>query len=226
MGLVHPQVPAIDLTPQVRSTLTALRPPQRSQRGINMAMREPLRDRMHPLDLDAVRQHLGIEIPTFPSLQERGYSTICASIEGQDLFAHPVPSTSRPGPLPPDPGVGLHHVLIVHTPAGVDPWGVAQIDYFSQDVCWMSIDYGFPLLQPHLQSMRPVQPRPVPHKAPLVMRDGTAMGVSFRHGPQTRMGWRAEVIDASFVIEVALPLEPLEAAEVLAGAGHIPLHRL
>lgn len=191
-----------------------------------MAMREPLRDRMHPLDLDAVRQHLGIEIPALPSLQERGYTTICASIEGQDLFAHPVPSTSRPGPLPHDPGEGLHNVLIVHTPAGVDPWGVAQSDYLSQDVYWISINYGFPLLQPHLQSMHPGQPRTVPHKAQLVLRDGTPMGVSFAHGPQTRMGWRAEVIDASFVIEVAFPLEPLEAAEALAGAGHIPLRGL
>jgi hypothetical protein len=212
--------PAIDLTPQVRHTLAGLRAPRHGRRGVNRSMTSPLGQWVQPLDCDRLAAHLGIALPSFPHFVQLGYRTTCASDEGEDLFTHPVTSTSQLSPLPSDPGVDGHSALIVHTPPGVDPWSVALQDYLSEDVCWMSIGYGLPRRPPSPDGGNAL--RPSPHRTRISFSDGTALEVKYAPGPQTLLSWRAEVDDASFSIGAALPLEPLAAVQVLATARHVP----
>lgn len=118
-----------------------------------------------------------------------------------------------------------HSVLIVDTPPGVDPRDVALSGQLSAGVCWVQIEYGPPLQAFRDDQVSTLRSDRVDHTR-LAFRDGTRLAVTHQSGPQTLLGWRAEIADATFKITVALPLEPVDAARVLADAQHVPVEAL
>jgi len=100
-GTADGRAPVLELTAAQEAAVAALRYPERARRGDPLAMLATTQDLVRStLDCDDVADHLGIAVPSFPILRDRGFTTVCGSFQGAGLFEYPVPQ-QRPLPHPP-----------------------------------------------------------------------------------------------------------------------------
>ncbi|WP_337063126.1 hypothetical protein [Kineococcus sp. G2] len=222
----HPE-PALVLTPAQERAVAALRAPSRSRRGNPLAMLETTRDLLGtpPLPCAQVAEHLGIALPTFPFLQQRGFTTACGSWEGADLFEHPVPSASSPPP----PSADLHSVGIAYLPSDVDLERTPFHEARRRGLVWMTIEYGGCIAQPSaVAEDGSGTDRSVAEKLSradrtrLRWRNGSALGVQYREPGYTRLAWRSTAVNHIFRVSVNVPGDPVAGVALLREGVDIP----
>jgi hypothetical protein len=112
--------PALVLTPAQESAVAALTAPESARRGDPLALLDSVGDLVGAtLACDEVAEHLDVPVPSFPTLQERGFTSVCGSSEGAAVFEHPVPSAADPPAPSADPAADVHGVTVAYLPLRV-----------------------------------------------------------------------------------------------------------
>jgi len=213
--------PVLELTAAQEAAVTALKHPDRSRRGDPLALLSTTRDLLRTtLDCDDVADHLGIPIPSFPTLQDRGFTTVCGSLQGADLFQHPVPSAASPPPPAADPVDDTGSVIIAWLPRDVDIDSTAFHEARSAGLVWMQIVYSGDIVRaPSAPATREASRADV---TMLTFTNGTSLGVQYRGPADTRIGWANTVADHRFNISVHTSGDPVTSVALLTGSVDLP----
>jgi hypothetical protein len=213
--------PALVLTPSQESAVAALSHPEFARRGNPLGLLSTTQDLVGgTLECDEVAEHLGIPIPTFPMLQERGFTLTCGSSEGTGVFEHPVPSAANPPAPPADPAADVHGVNIVYLPPGVDADGTSFDEARSQGLVWMTILYGGDIAQPPTAPVTSEPPRP--DVTMLQWPNGNVLGVQYMDPGDTRMAWRATAADRVFGVSLNASDDPVAGVALLKDGIDLP----
>lgn len=216
--------PALVLTPSQESAVAALTHPEFARRGNPLGLLSTTQDLVgDTLACDEVAEHLGIPIPTFPMLQERGFTLTCGSSEGTDVFEHPVPSAADPPAPPGDPAADVHGVTIAYLPPGVDVDGTPFDEARSRGLVWMTILYGGHIAEPpsHPAASATSEP-PRSDFTTLRWRNGNVLGVQYMDPGDTRMAWRATAAGHVFAVSVDTSSDPVAGVALLKAGVDLP----
>jgi hypothetical protein len=213
--------PALVLTPSQESAVAALTHSEYARRGNPLGLLSTTRDLVGgTLACDEVAQHLGISIPTFPTLQERGFTLACGSSGGTGVFEHPVPSAANPPAPPADPAADVHGVNIAYLPPGVDADGTPFDEARSRGLVWMTLLYGGDIAQPRTAPMTS-EPSSSDFTT-LQWRNGNLLGVQYMGPGDTRMAWRATATDHVFAVSVNTSGDPVAGVALLKDGVDLP----
>ncbi|NAZ76059.1 hypothetical protein GTQ99_11645 [Kineococcus sp. T13] len=213
--------PALVLTPSQEDAVAALTHPEYARRGNPLGLLSTTQDLVgSALDCDEVAEHLDIHIPSFPTLQERGFTLTCGSSEGAGVFGHPVPSAANPPAPPADPAADVHGVNIAYLPPGVDADGTPFDEARSQGLVWMTILYGGDIAQPPTAAATS-EPSSLDFTT-LQWRNGNVLGVQYMDPGDTRMAWRATAADHVFGVSVNTSGDPVAGVALLKDGVNLP----
>lgn len=211
----------LELTASQEAAVAALKHPEGSRRGNPLAMLATTRELVGTiLDCGEVADHLDITVPTFPTLQERGFTTVCGSSQGADLFDHPVPSAANPPPPAADPAADMSSATIAYLPADVD---INSTDFHqarSAGLVWMQVIYGGDIARPPSAPATSEAPRT--DVTMLTFTDGTPLGVQYMDPADTRIGWASTVADHRFNVSVHTCTDPVAAVALLTEGVDLP----
>ncbi|WP_308469992.1 hypothetical protein [Kineococcus rubinsiae] len=213
--------PALVLTPAQETAVAALARPTLSPRGDPLALLRSVEDLIGTsLACEDVTDHLGIEMPTFPTLEERGFTASCGSAEGSTLFEHPVPSAATPPPPAADPAADVHGIKIAYVPPGVTLDRTPFDEARAEGLVWMTILYGGSIAQPSSAPTTAEPPRADVTR--LTWRNGDPLGVQYSTRGETRLAWRGTVADHVFDVSVDAPGDPVAGVALLRDGVDLP----
>ena len=202
-GTADSRTPVLELTASQEAAVAALKHPQGSRRGNPLAMLATTRDLVGTtLDCDDVADHLDITVPTFPTLQERGFTTVCGSSQGADLFEHPVPSAADPPPSAAAPAADTGSAMIVYLPADVDVDSTDFHEARSAGLVWMQVIYGGDIARAPSAPASSGAPRT--DVTMITFANGTPLGVQYTDPADTRIGWVSTAADHRFNIRTSV----------------------
>ena len=209
------------LTPAQERAVAALTAPEFARRGDPLGLLDSVGDLVGvTLACDEVAEHLGVPVPRFPTLQERGFTPVCGSSEGAALFEHPVPSAADPPAPSADPGADVHGVVVAYLPPGVDVDGTPFDEARSEGLVWMTILYGGSTAQPPTAAATSEPSRS--DFTTLQWRDGNVLGVQFTDRGDTRLAWRATAADHVFDVSVNTSGDPVAGVALLEDGVDLP----
>ncbi|MGI4894842.1 MAG: hypothetical protein ACRYF3_07000 [Janthinobacterium lividum] len=159
-------------------------------------------------------------MPTFPTLQERGFTTVCGSSQGAALFEHQVPSAANPPPAAADPAADRGSVTIVYLPPGVDIDNTDFDNARSAGLVWMQVIYGGDIAQPPSAPATSEAPRT--DVTMLTFTNGTPLGVQYMDPANTRIGWASTVADHRFNVSVHTCSDPVTGVALLTEGIELP----
>ncbi|MEW1960170.1 hypothetical protein [Kineococcus sp. NPDC059986] len=213
--------PALVLGQAQEAAVAALRPPEFSRRGDPLAFVESPHDLVGTLlPCDEVAAHLGIPLPAFRDLSERGFTRFCGAREGRGVLAHPVPSVAHPSPPSEDPAADQHAVTLVWLPPGVD----VDADFDTaraRGLVWTTFQYGGLAAAP--VTAADVDRTPQDDYTVLTWPDGGPLGVQWMDRADTRLAWPSETADHRFWVSVNVPGSPVQAVDLLRSGVDLPM---
>ncbi len=213
--------PALVLTPAQESAVAALTAPEFSRRGDPLALLDSVADLVGTtLACDEVAEHLDVPVPSFPTLQERGFTPVCGSSEGAAVFEHPVPSAADPPAPSADPAADVHGVTVAYLPPGVDADGTPFAEARSEGLVWMTILYGGDTAQPPTAAATSEPSRS--DFTRLRWRSGTVLGVQYVDSGDTHLAWRSTAADHVFDVSVNTSGDPVAGVALLADGVDLP----
>ena len=206
----------VQMTPDLQRSLSALHDPGlRAGHNDPFTNSTPLAQWTTWIDCDRLSEHIGMSLPRFEALD--GYRVLCGSSwEGEDVFAHPVPSAGAD-----TAGAQATRVEVLYLPPGIDERTATFADATAAGASWLLISYGGDLNETEEPEDFSDAVKDRPDAMALTLSSGRQAAVQIAETGSS-IGWSADVAGHLYGLQLLQPRDPLAAVQVFSSGHDVP----